>query len=247
MAGSLSWRDEEIVHPIEEVVARGAGHRPRPREGPPRLKDLLDDRIDAARLLGQGGEVALGSRSPSTWSMRRPSTAASRDQIEDQAVGLGETAGSSTRTPDQRLDVEKPAVVELLAGGAPERQPVVLAPQEPVEPIGVAVDVLDLRVDGGGNRGCPGTGGRGRPTSRTVRSMALAAAAGSPSAGRGAARRTRPPAPPSSEPTRPGGGRDRAARRACAAKRAARARDSARRTSPAATPMASSPASSTRP
>src|SRR5207248_3944320 len=52
---------------------------------------------------------------------------------------------------DERGDVKEPAIVELLAGRAPEGQAVVLALEESVEAIGRGVDAIDLGVDGPGH------------------------------------------------------------------------------------------------
>src|SRR3546814_20877435 len=52
---------------------------------------------------------------------------------------------------DQRGDAEEAAVVELLVGGAPVGQAIVLAEQQGVERVGVGGDRGQLRVDGGGH------------------------------------------------------------------------------------------------
>lgn len=59
----------------------------------------------------------------------------------------GEHLGILDAQPDEVVDVEEAAMVELARGGPPVRDAVALAPQERIEPVRVAVDAGDLAVD----------------------------------------------------------------------------------------------------
>ena len=146
--------DEQLGHPVQELVAGGPGHRPRRRQLLVPLQDLLHHDVGARRGVAQPVQVALaGRRRPSTWSMRSPSTVPSATRLEDEAVGVGEHRLVLHPQPDQRLDVEEPAVGELLGRRAPVGQPVVLPAQQGVEGVGVAVERVDLGVDRLGHLG----------------------------------------------------------------------------------------------
>ena len=55
------------------------------------------------------------------------------DPLEDQAVAVLEDPLVLHPQADQRVDVEEPAIVQLLDGGLPEGQPVILPFEEGVD------------------------------------------------------------------------------------------------------------------
>ncbi len=73
--------------------------------------------------------------------------------VEHPRVGVGKHPLVLDTQPDQRVDVEEAAVVDLAAGQPPPGQAVVLARQQPVEPVGIAVDLGHLAVDRRGDLG----------------------------------------------------------------------------------------------
>ncbi len=80
---------------------------------------------------------------------------------EHEGVGVREHPLVLHAQADQGVDVEEAPVVELLAGGAPEGQPVVLALEQIVELVGIGVDLRHRRVEGAGDLGfLPERGGR---------------------------------------------------------------------------------------
>ena len=94
-----------------------------------------------------------GSRSPSGWSTRSPSTTPVGHPPQDQLVGVGEHLGVLDPQADEGVDVEEPAVAELTAGGAPVGDAVVLLLEQGVEGVDVGVEVGHRGVDRG-----PGVG-----------------------------------------------------------------------------------------
>ena len=79
------------------------------------------------------------------------------DPPQDQLVGVLEHLWVLDAEPDQRVDVEEPAIVELTLGGAPKCQPVVLALQECVERVEIGVHGLHNCVDSSGHLRVVGT------------------------------------------------------------------------------------------
>jgi len=142
--------DEEPGDDVQEVVAGGAAHRPRPGEGLSHLEDLLHDDVGAARLLVQPAEVA--GRIAQTVDVVDPEALhpAAPHQPEHGLVGGGEDPAGLDAQADQGGDVEEPAVVELLAGRPPEGQSVVLALEQGVEGVGIRVGGGHRPVDGPG-------------------------------------------------------------------------------------------------
>ena len=76
-----------------------------------------------------------------------PVESAVADQFQHERVGLGEDLWILDPYADEGLDVEEPAVVELLTGGTPERQSVVLPAEQCVEPVDICVDGGKFHVD----------------------------------------------------------------------------------------------------
>ncbi len=151
--GHVVGVDEQAVDPVQELVARGPGHRPGPGQRLVGLQDVLDHHPGAAGGRGQPVQVAVGVAQAVDVVDPQPRHQAPLNQGLDQAVSVVEHLGVLHPDPRQRLDVEKTAVVELLAGGAPEGQAVVLALQQVVEGIGVGIDRGHLGVNRGGHVG----------------------------------------------------------------------------------------------
>ena len=115
-AASSSRVDEQAVDPVQEVVAvvPATGHVAGSASSA--LEDLLDHDLGAAGRVARAGRGSPRDRA----GRRRGRRAArrrvpSRDQLEDQRVGVGEDLGVLDAQADQRVDVEEAAVVELLA------------------------------------------------------------------------------------------------------------------------------------
>ena len=150
--GQVVAGDEEPVDPVQELVARGAGDRPVLGKLLVRGQDLLDDHPDGAGGLVQPLQVARGVEQPVHVVDAQPVDQAADDQGDDHAVGVLEDLLVLDPQADEGLDVEEPAVVELLARRPPQRQPVILALQQGVEDVVVGVDRVHLGVDGGRHR-----------------------------------------------------------------------------------------------
>ena len=66
-------------------------------------------------------------------------------------MGVGEDPLVLDAQPHQGMNVEEAAVVELVAGRAPEGGAKVLTAQQLVQPVGIGVDLLHHGVDGRGD------------------------------------------------------------------------------------------------
>ncbi len=83
---------------------------------------------------------------PSQWSMRSPVTLCDAIRRSNQAVRCHEDRGVLHAQPNQVVDIEESAVVDLLRGGAPGGQPVGLGVKQQVqavEAVRVPFDAID--------------------------------------------------------------------------------------------------------
>ncbi len=119
--------DEDPEHVVEHVVAGRAGAQPLLGQLLPGLEDLLDHDPAVVGALGELLEVA--ARVGQTVGVVDPQAVEhpGADLLEDQLVRRGEDGGLLHAHAGQRRHVEEAAVVELLAGHAPQAEPVVLA------------------------------------------------------------------------------------------------------------------------
>src|SRR5207245_7311747 len=73
--------------------------------------------------------------------------------LENPHVSVGKDALILGAQAHQCIDVEKTPVTELLLGGAPESQAIVLSLEQEVKLIDVRIDFRDARIDGSGDFG----------------------------------------------------------------------------------------------
>ncbi len=120
--------DEQAEDVVEHVVAGrpGAGPGVRQHLRDARLQDLLHHDPGVAARLGQSDEVALGIgqavRVVDAQAVQHPAG----ELVEHQPVGLLEDGRVLDAHAREGRHVEEPPVVQLLTGGLPVRDPVVL-------------------------------------------------------------------------------------------------------------------------
>jgi hypothetical protein len=138
--------DEQAAGPVQEVVAGGPLHRPGLAQGLPRLQDLLHHDPGFRGFVAEPLQVLLGIaqavRMIDAHAVQHPVA----QPLEHQGVGVQENPLVLHAQADQGVDVEEAPVVQLLAGGAPEGQPVVLALEQLVELVRIGVDLGDRLV-----------------------------------------------------------------------------------------------------
>ncbi len=138
---------EDLVDPVQEVVPGGSCYRPAPWQLLVPLEDLLHHEVGSAGRLIQAVQVALRVSEPVHVVDPQPVQRAVPDQVKDEAMGVSENLLVLRAQPGERLDVEEPPVGELLSGRGPVRQAVVLAAEQLVESVRVAIERRYLGVD----------------------------------------------------------------------------------------------------
>ena len=140
--------DEQAVHEVEELVAAGAGGRPTGRKRLVRRQDLLDDRVEvaAARLL-EPTEVFARIEQAVGMIDADAADLAVAEETQDQLMRRIEDVLALHAEGGQLVDVEEPAVVDLLRGDAPKSEPIRLVVEhlfEQIETRGVAGRAVEL-------------------------------------------------------------------------------------------------------
>ena len=140
--------NEEAIQEVEEVIPGGAVHRPMSAEPFIADENLLDDDIagaseppadDASSAASarawrqpawRSRKYCSGSNRPSGWSRRRPVTRPWRRRRKT-SVHRREDVGLLDADGGQVVDVEEPAIVNLLGGHAPVAETIGLRPGGP--------------------------------------------------------------------------------------------------------------------
>ena len=141
--------DEQSVHPVQEVVAGRARHRPRLAQPLARLQDLLGHDPRRRRRVVEPAEVVLGIAQAVRMVDPQAVEHAVAEPLQNEGVGVGEDAILLGAQAHQRVDVEEAAIAEVAAGRPPERQPVVLPLEQGVQRVGAGVDLVDHAGDRG--------------------------------------------------------------------------------------------------
>src|SRR5581483_2865823 len=150
-AAALGARAENAVQIMQEFVAGGALDRPVRRQLFVRAENFFDDQINVAGLAAQPLEI--GQRIVETVHVIDPEAGdlAGGGQLENQFVRGAKNFFVLNPDRDQLVDVEKSPVIDLLRGDFPERQPIPLLRQQPVEQVEafrVAFDAVEARDAG---------------------------------------------------------------------------------------------------
>ncbi len=140
--------DEEAVGLVEEVVTAGAFDGPLLTEKLTGGEDLFAQDPGVGRGLAQAVEVLLGVAEAVGVIDADAVDDALGEPVEDERVGFGEDVLALHAKADEVVDVEEAAVAELLVGGLPPGEAIVLLVKEVVEEVEVLVEVGDGLVDG---------------------------------------------------------------------------------------------------
>ncbi len=122
-----------------ELVAGGAVHGPAVGELLVRLQDLLDHDPGLGRRLPEPAGVGLGVEQTVRVVDAQALDLALFNPLQRERMGRVEDLGALYPKSGQRVDVEETPVVEVLTGGTPVREAVVLPLQEGVELVVVLV------------------------------------------------------------------------------------------------------------
>ena len=139
--------DEQSVDLVQEVVAGGAVHRPPRRQPLAARQNLLGDdvqrdaRLASLRRPRLGGQILQHLEVPRRIEQAvgmidaDAGDAPFADQPRQQLVDGAKDVGILDAQPGQRVDVEEPAVVDLVRRRPPVREPVGLLLEQIVQRI----------------------------------------------------------------------------------------------------------------
>ena len=139
---------EQAVANVEEVVATGAFNGPVGAKEFARLEDFLADDPCFGSAFAEAREVLKRIAEAVGMVDAYAVEYAPIEPIENAPVGSVEDMRSLDANANQSVDVEEATVAELLIGGAPVGEPVVLLVQNFVEGIVVGVEFGNDMVDG---------------------------------------------------------------------------------------------------
>ncbi len=125
--------DKQRQYLVGKVVAGAAVDRPI-RQPLVAREDLLNKDVERlAASLAQRRAIGGGVEQPVDMVDTQPVDLSMIDHVEHQPVGCIEQLGQFDAQPGQIVDVEKPAVVDLLGGNAPVGDPISLLLQQPMQ------------------------------------------------------------------------------------------------------------------
>ncbi len=164
---------EELVDPVEEVVARGPVDREGVGEGLFGLEDLFHQEVAVPHSFAKGLQVGEGIVETVDVVDPKPGHRSPVQPAEHQAVGEVEHPPVLLPEADQLVDVEEPPVVDLLGGHLPEGEPEVLLQEQGLQAVegarvsGLAVERLQVGVREGSKRLLPAVQGPEGPLGET--------------------------------------------------------------------------------
>ena len=124
--GHPALADQHTVDLVEEVVAGGAFDGPLLAQKLARLEDLLADDPGFGCLVAQAAKVFERIAQAVGMVHAHAIEHAAAQPLEDERVGFFEDVLALDPHADERVHIEKAAVAELLIGGLPVGQTVIL-------------------------------------------------------------------------------------------------------------------------